>query len=537
MPFLIDFKCNTNLAIMHIIVEIHQENAIHRDLHSGNVLYSPRTFNWYISDLGFCGPVDKPLNSIYGNLPYIAPEVIVNKEYTYASDIYSIGILMWEISSGQPPYINYEHDYYLVLRIISGMRPKFVPGTPEEYKTLMQLCLDADQSKRPDISSVSKQIKEMLLQFKDGRQINNSSNNTHLQVNNTVLDYADGNTLQKYLKNNSNQLTWYDKYNLALQLAHAVTCLHNVGIVHRDLNSDIVCVHQKSIKLVNLGHLKRIEEIQEQPELQKKHDVNRVGLILQEISSGEKIIIKDISEDLRRAKNVSEEYIKVYTECLDDNPPDINEVFTKLKAIISKNFQIILSENNLSIIIIGEIVDLIYKEVNNGTKFKVINQHIVDHINNFNKKINLQKIFNWLICNQNSSNYIFLLGYFNFSEIKTIQSIENMEIAFNLLMNASEQNNKLAHYYVGKCFQYGYGTVNDDKLAFNYYNKVAEEFASGQYKIGNFYYNGIGIEKNLEKAFYWYQKSAKKGHYKAQYKLAFIYENGSRIDKDRDAID
>ena len=54
---------------------IHYENAIHRDLHSGNVLYSPRTFDWYISDLGFCGPVDKPLDSIYGNLPYLAPEV------------------------------------------------------------------------------------------------------------------------------------------------------------------------------------------------------------------------------------------------------------------------------------------------------------------------------------------------------------------------------------------------------------------------------------------------------------------------------
>ncbi|RIA97971.1 kinase-like domain-containing protein, partial [Glomus cerebriforme] len=57
-----------------------------------------------ISDLGFCGPADKPLNSIYGNLPYIAPEVIAGKETTFASDIYSIGMLMWEISSGQPPF-------------------------------------------------------------------------------------------------------------------------------------------------------------------------------------------------------------------------------------------------------------------------------------------------------------------------------------------------------------------------------------------------------------------------------------------------
>ncbi|CAI2176565.1 1991_t:CDS:2 [Funneliformis geosporum] len=35
-----------------------------------------------------------------------APEVINGKGYTFASDIYSIGILMWEISSGQPPFDN-----------------------------------------------------------------------------------------------------------------------------------------------------------------------------------------------------------------------------------------------------------------------------------------------------------------------------------------------------------------------------------------------------------------------------------------------
>src|SRR5688572_815736 len=74
--------------IISALLRIHQENEVHRDLHSGNILHSPRNFNWYISDLGFCGPADKPLNSIYGNLPYIAPEVLAGKEYTFESDVY-----------------------------------------------------------------------------------------------------------------------------------------------------------------------------------------------------------------------------------------------------------------------------------------------------------------------------------------------------------------------------------------------------------------------------------------------------------------
>ena len=49
------------------------------------------------------------------------------------------------------------------------------------------------------------------------------------------MEYADGGTLQNYLKEHVDNLTWNDKLNLALQLAYAVSCLHDEGIVHRDL--------------------------------------------------------------------------------------------------------------------------------------------------------------------------------------------------------------------------------------------------------------------------------------------------------------
>ncbi|CAI2172166.1 1159_t:CDS:2 [Funneliformis geosporum] len=110
-----------------------------KDLHSGNILYSEYNGQWRISDFGFCGPADKPLESIYGNLPYIAPEVINGKGYTFASDIYSIGMLMWEISSGQQPFADFEHNYDLAINLIKGLRPQIVQGTPTEYKKLITL--------------------------------------------------------------------------------------------------------------------------------------------------------------------------------------------------------------------------------------------------------------------------------------------------------------------------------------------------------------------------------------------------------------
>ena len=54
------------------------------------------------------------------------------------------------------------------------------------------------------------------------------------------MEYADGGSLQKYLRENFSNLDWEDKYKLAYQLACAVSCLHHEGIVHCDLFHNIV---------------------------------------------------------------------------------------------------------------------------------------------------------------------------------------------------------------------------------------------------------------------------------------------------------
>ncbi|RIA96675.1 kinase-like domain-containing protein [Glomus cerebriforme] len=169
--------------IIRALSFIHIENAIHRDLHSGNILFSQLNARFGISDLGFCGPADKTSNSIYGNLPYIAPEVIAGKQTTFASDIYSIAMLMWEISSGQPPFINYEHDYDLAMNIINGIRPRIISGTPLEYESLMKQCWDADPLKRPDIGTLWRKMGEMNRLYQN--LPNESEANNGLEINKT----------------------------------------------------------------------------------------------------------------------------------------------------------------------------------------------------------------------------------------------------------------------------------------------------------------------------------------------------------------
>ena len=54
-----------------------------------------------------------------------------------------------------------------------------------------------------------------------------------------VLEYADNGTLTEYLSEHFHELEWADKLGLALQLANAVTCLHDSNIIHCDLVSVI----------------------------------------------------------------------------------------------------------------------------------------------------------------------------------------------------------------------------------------------------------------------------------------------------------
>ena len=49
------------------------------------------------------------------------------------------------------------------------------------------------------------------------------------------MEYADGGSLRDYLEKNFNNLTWQNKCNFACQLAYGVSCLHDEGIIHRDL--------------------------------------------------------------------------------------------------------------------------------------------------------------------------------------------------------------------------------------------------------------------------------------------------------------
>ncbi|CAG8506563.1 1555_t:CDS:2 [Racocetra fulgida] len=116
---------------------------IHGDLHSGNILIDSES-NVTIGDLG--------LN--LGVIPYIAPELFNGEKYIKATDIYSFGMIMWEMTTGQKPFSDQNHDGFLILDILNGHRTNIIANTPKCYVELMEKCWDDNPFLRPDAMNI-----------------------------------------------------------------------------------------------------------------------------------------------------------------------------------------------------------------------------------------------------------------------------------------------------------------------------------------------------------------------------------------------
>src|SRR5207248_2847162 len=84
--------------------------------------------------------------------------VLNGKPYTQKSDIYSFGILMSEISTGQRPFNNITHDLNLAFKVCEGLRPSFSNNTPKFYIELAYKCMDAEPDNRPTAEEILKNI-------------------------------------------------------------------------------------------------------------------------------------------------------------------------------------------------------------------------------------------------------------------------------------------------------------------------------------------------------------------------------------------
>ncbi|POG77582.1 kinase-like domain-containing protein [Rhizophagus irregularis DAOM 181602=DAOM 197198] len=168
----LDYKERINILveIARGLLEIHNAGKVHKDFHSGNILFYSTHYDErdiqsregepvfyynihaYISDLGLCRPVnnEKLSDEIRGIIPYMAPEVLRNQHpYTKAADIYSFGIIMNEFLSEEAPFYDSSYDHLLMVDICNGIRPRISKDIPKLFAGLIKRCWDPEIENRP----------------------------------------------------------------------------------------------------------------------------------------------------------------------------------------------------------------------------------------------------------------------------------------------------------------------------------------------------------------------------------------------------
>jgi serine/threonine protein kinase len=91
-----------------------------------------------LADFGLSKRIDtsSAQSKLIGKVPYLDPinfNLKEKKTFNEKSDVYSTGVLLWEISSGQIPFHTEKNKPFLMIQISEGNREKPIPNTPEDY--------------------------------------------------------------------------------------------------------------------------------------------------------------------------------------------------------------------------------------------------------------------------------------------------------------------------------------------------------------------------------------------------------------------
>ena len=131
----------------------------------------------------------------------MAPEIFQRKEYTIASDIYSFGMIMWELITGRIPFWDQnDDDIKLIVKICDNFRPPIIKNTPKGYIELMQECWNSDPNKRPttfnilekliNIEKVEKENPTEIIKSPDIEHIITNNNSDKSRSLNKIIEHV-----------------------------------------------------------------------------------------------------------------------------------------------------------------------------------------------------------------------------------------------------------------------------------------------------------------------------------------------------------
>ncbi|RHZ48419.1 hypothetical protein Glove_551g53 [Diversispora epigaea] len=490
-----DWNTKLNLAkqIANVLWYLHFNEIIHGKLNSENILVHNGNIKLNVFGLTKIIPESlRFLKNTLGPIPYIDPqylEIFNTIGKNKSSDIFSLGIILWEISSGNPPFeVEPSSNMDLLNNIVKGKREMNILGTPPKYKEIYTDCWKHNGNSRPNIYQVVKNLSEIIISD-ESVEIETQSQpyNVTDEVISVKLEISNKQNEELEVKSDPSFVDVSDEVNIFIKdlfeffvnsVENQVLEMHSIMVKNyiREYNKNPVEIlyemishqfqshsHYRFTSLIGFFYKHGIGTIVD----------NKMAFKFFSLATNEIIDVKNNSPN------------SLFVRKLHKNNSEIGFIYLAnmyleglgVKQNWKESFQI-------------------YSKVADEGSIRALEFVATCYGNGYGVK-------------------------------------KNKKNAFILFLKSAEEGCIVAQFNVGYCYRRGMGTAMDESEAFRWYMKSAlSGNISAMSNAGNCYFNGFGVSKDFKEAFKWFLKAAEKENYKAQINLAYCYKSGIGIEED-----